>query len=336
MNGASLGGASPGAYEPPSFGPAPEPAPEDSPAGPVFGQASTHNPVHAGGASPAPSYSGVSLAPAAAEALTIQVDTTLDPNGFDLSDGVASGDEREKATQMFRKRERAKAYEADATAQKASICKNVALAFIVLVVIGALAGVYTVCCSPKDDGGSDCAANMTVTRNTCKAKDRFREEDVIACDGVLALEDSSECTALHRDPASPGGPPGPVLCRWASHTECRVAVTPRAPAPAPPPDLSPPPPPASQRPTIAAESWDFVGGATSPDSEGRYAAENSMVAWPGARSGSAIWSSGGSIFLLGGIGCDEVPDGLCGDTGWAENGPEQTHGSFGATPGKSP
>lgn len=329
MSGASVGGGSPGAYEPPSFGPEPEPAVGGFAAAPAFGQASTHNPVHSSGASPMPSYSGVNLAPAAAEALTIQVDTTLDPNGFDLSDGVASGDERAKAAQMFRKRERAKAYDADMTAKKASISKNIAVAFLVLVLIGASVAVY-IAATAADDGGSHCAANMTVTRNTCTAVDMTREEDVIACDSIMALEDSSECRALHRDPASPGGPVGPALCRYASHTECRVALGPRTPAPTPPRALSPPPP---QRPTTAAESWDFIGGATSPDSEGRYAAENSMVAWPGARSGSAIWSSGSSVFLLGGIGCDEVPVGVCGDTAWAQNGPEQAHSSFGTTPG---
>lgn len=330
---ASLGGSGPGAYEPPSLGPEPAPAPRDF-AAPVFGQTNTHNPVHVGSASPVPSFSGVRLAPAAAEALTIQVDTSLDPNGFDISDGVASGDDCEKAAQMFRKRERAKQYDADMTARTASIGKNIALAFVAVIVIGAIVAVYAYVAASAagDDGSVNCAANNTVTRNTCTAIDSSREEDVVACNNVVTLTDSVDCKSLRRHSASPGDPPGPALCRYASRTECRQTAGPREPAPSPPRDSSPPPTP--PRPTTAAETWDFIGGAEAPDSEGKYAAGAGEAVWPGARSGSATWSRGGSVFLLGGIGCGEVADGVCGDAAWAQNGPEQPRGSFGTTPGK--
>lgn len=333
LSGASLGGSSPGAYEPPSLGPEPAPSPRDF-AGPVFGQTNTHNPVHVGSASPMPSFSGVRLAPAAAEALTIQVDTSLDPNGFDISDGVASGDDRERAAQMFRKRQRAKQYDADMTAKTASIGKNIALGCVALVVIGAIVAVYAyVAASAAGNSGSvNCVGNNTVTRNTCKAIDTTREEDVIACDNVVVLTDSAECRSLRRDPVSPGDPPGPALCRYASHTECRLTAGARESTPSPAREVSPPPTPTG--PTTAAETWDFIGGAEAPDTEGKYAVEAGEAVWPGARSGSATWSSGGSLFLLGGIGCGEVADGICGDAAWAQNGPEQPRGSFGTTPGK--
>ena len=87
MSGMSLSGSSSGAYVPPSLDAEPLGPPPGGSPGPVFGQTDTYNPVHAGsgvGSSPKPAHPGVNLAPAAAEALTIQVDTQLDPNGFDI------------------------------------------------------------------------------------------------------------------------------------------------------------------------------------------------------------------------------------------------------------
>lgn len=324
---ASLGGASPGAYEPPSLGP--EPSGDSS--APVFGQTSTSNPVHHGTTSRSTAHSGVSLAPAAAEALTIQVDTSLDPNGFDISDGLASGEDRLKAAQMVRKRSRAKAYEEDKAAKTLDVAKKFALVCLVFIVVCGIVGVYTfiAASAEADDASVGCAANNTVTRHTCKAIDKTREEDVLACNDVVALSDPTACISLHRPSASEGGPPGPARCRYSSRTDCRQAAGTPAAAPAPSQPVGPPPPSPPPRPTVAAESWEFVGGATSPRSAGQY--EVDAEVWPGARSGSVTWTSGGSVFLLGGIGCGEIADGLCGDASWSRIG---NSGSFGSTPGE--
>jgi len=340
MSGMSLSGSSSGAYVPPSLDAEPLGPPPGGSPGPVFGQTDTYNPVHAGsgvGSSPKPAHPGVNLAPAAAEALTIQVDTQLDPNGFDISDGVADDEDRQVAAQMFRKREREQAYEADSMEAKKKAGRNLMFACAALMLIGTGGGIYAFLGGDGAGSKAECAENNTVVRHECAAKDRGRDEDVLACTQVVpgaGETERSACEALHRPPTSPGDPPGPVVCRFSAHTECRQTTTPVAPPPGPSPGSQPPPPPPA--PTTAAESWDFIGGSTSSDTEGHYTVGGDVtVVWPGARSGSLTWTHGSSTFLLGGVGCGEEPDGICGDQGWSENGPEQSRTSIGISSGKS-
>ena len=321
MSGMTLGGGSSGGWQPPSL----DPEPIGPPPGGAFPD-TTGNPLSADPGAPKPVYSGVQLAPAAAEALNIQIDTTLDPNGFDISDGVASGHDAMVAKQMMARKVRSQEYNSEKTEKTEGAAKNLAIVCLATIVVAGCVAAYIFGEDPYEqmDDGSDCPANLTVVRHICTAKDSSISGDVEACLTITDVSSSTACTTVPAAESYAGGDPDAKACRYRSFTECRRGETAASAAQSTRVDDNTP---VNTGPSSASESWDFLGGASTPDAESQYTAS---VPWPGARSGSITWKEGGSVFMLGGIGCGEVADGSCGDQGM-EVGPEQSRTSIGFT-----
>lgn len=320
MSAMTLGGSSSGGWQPPSL----DPEPTGPPPGGQWPD-TTGNPLSADSAGPPNrGHSGVQLALAAAEAINIQIDTTLDPNGFDLSDGVASRYDAMVAQQMMAKKIREKTMMSEKTETSQGAAKNIAIGcFVMMVVFGCVAA-YLFGVDPYEgmDDDSDCPANLTVVRHVCTVKDSSVSNDVAACLAVTDVSSGTACSSVPAAESYAGGDQNAKACRYRSFTECRRGETVGLEAQSTQGADSTP---VSTGPSSASESWNFLGGASMPDAESQYTA---AVPWPGARSGSTTWREGDSVFMLGGIGCGEVADGSCGDQGM-DVGPEQTRTSIG-------